>query len=191
MNLDQLVDAELAEASSKSLRADGPLIDVELYFRCGDGLCRSVRGKALVDTGADRTAVEFTEADAAGAKPEGSYHAQGVTSEAITLPVYSLKMRFPGTDLPEVNIESAAATPHLKSQGIVALIGRDVLEQVHLGYNGPTGQFSLSAPRGALEVKASPVSYGVLIGGGVLAGVMAYLLLREPECPPCKVTVKE
>ncbi len=34
-SLDQLVDAELAEASSKTLRADGPLIDVELYFKCG------------------------------------------------------------------------------------------------------------------------------------------------------------
>lgn len=164
------------ELASAALRKDGPLIDVELRATCEDQTpCRPIRGKALIDTGADRSAIELSELE--GALPSGTYWAQGVTSEAIELPVYSLDMGFPGTDLESVRVENAAGTPHLRSQGIVALLGRDVLEHGVLTHDGLRGTFSLTMPGGSTEVRAPSWRLAGIAGTALLLGIAGTLIL--------------
>ena len=170
LNVIQAVDDELA---SSALRSDGPLVDVELRFENEEGeLLPPVYGKALIDTGADRTAIEFASAEVAGAAPVGSLNAQGATSEATTLPMYAVTVGFPGTNT-SVNV-IGAGTPHLTSQGIVALIGRDVLSQSHLTYDGPRGEFALRSPEGHVAVKSSKAALGSIVLAGLLGACFAY-----------------
>lgn len=161
------------ELSRSTLRKEGPLLDVTIH---APGM-EPVTGKALVDTGADRTAVEFSALE--GLEPKHFYHAQGVTSEAITLPVYELELSFPGTKLPKVSIEDVAATPHLASQGLIALLGRDVLEHTRLVYDGPTGEFALATPRTAFKVKSPAVAVSVIVAFAALGAVAVYAFTRE------------
>ncbi len=181
------MNAAYGELSRKSLRQDGPTIDVTLLAKCEGGRdCAPVRGKALIDTGADRTAVEWSGIDAVGAKPQGSYRAQGVTSEAITLPSYPVRVEL-GGDLGSVEVDRAAATPHLKSQGLVALLGRDVLEQAELTYDGPSGTYTLATSGGASRV-TSTSSFTTIAGTvGValaLGAVAAWIFAPACACDP-------
>jgi hypothetical protein len=140
-----------------------------------------VRGRALIDTGADRTAVEWSAIDDVGALPSGTYRAQGVTSEAITLPAYPLRIEF-GDGLGSVELERVAGTPHLKSQGLLALIGRDVLEQGTLSYDGPSGAYTLAMPRGMTRVEADGWRAPLMAAGfAAVFGVFAAWLFA-PTC---------
>lgn len=183
--LDQIVDDHLAA----QLRRDGPLIDVEIHADCGDAVCPPVRGRALVDSGADRTAVEFTELDPR-ARSTGTYWAQGVTSEVVPLPIYPLRVSIPGGG--SVEVDRAAATPHLRSQGLIALIGRDVLGRGQFAYDGPSGRWSLSLPRGRTHVGEPTNLLPWAIGGGaLLAAVGAWFLWPDarPSSAPMQKTV--
>src|SRR5512143_1826172 len=81
------------ELTRQALRKDGPLIDVTVHTTCASGRpCPPVRGKALIDSGADRTALELSEFE--GVEPAGVYHAQGVTSESVALPVFPARLEF-------------------------------------------------------------------------------------------------
>ncbi len=57
--------------------------------------------------------------------------------------LYPARLVFPGTTLPSIDFSSVVGS-QLSAQGIVALIGRDVLQHFLLVYNGPAGMFSLS-----------------------------------------------
>lgn len=59
------------------------------------------------------------------------------------MPLHPLRFSFPGTDLPPITFRRVAGSA-LQSQGIVALLGRDVLANFILVYNGPAGTFSLA-----------------------------------------------
>jgi hypothetical protein len=182
-HISRLVDGELAKASASSLREEGPLVDVALHLTREDGTeLPPVYGKALVDTGADSTAVDFTSLSPE-AHATGSIQAQGVTSESITLPIYKVTLSFPGTTLATFDVERTAATPHLKSQGVVALIGRDVLSKARLTYDGPKGVFALKASKGRVSITSPPVAIGTTVLGLGMLGTIAYLLLREPKKP--------
>ena len=101
-----------------------------------------VSGLALIDTGATSTCIDdetarqlqlpaidvVTVASASHASARQSVHP--VQIELVGWPI-----RF---DAPR-----AIAAP-LRIQGILVLIGRDVLQHTILVYNGPTGSFSLS-----------------------------------------------
>jgi hypothetical protein len=52
-------------------------------------------------------------------------------------------MSFPGTQLPGLEFSSLIGSV-LAAQGIVGLLGRDVLSHFLLVYNGPAGMFSLA-----------------------------------------------
>jgi len=175
-------DVSVDELAAQSLRQDGPLLDVELYAMCEDGsLCPPVQGKALVDTGADHTAVDTSAL--AGARTSGSYLAQGATSEAVRLPIYDVLLGFPGTTLEDVVVEHAAGTAHLKSQGLVALLGRDVLERGVLTHDGPAGAFSLRLPGGRAEVRSTPLAGLAAAGLGAIAFGAAVMWILTPPCP--------
>ena len=166
------------EIAAKDLRRAGPVLDVDLEFECNRPPCPKRRGKALVDTGASGTAIEFDLTE--DVEPNGNFMAQGVTSKLQSFPTYPVHMTFPGSKLPQVDVGRAIGSPHLKSQGIVALIGRDVLEQAHLTYDGPGGEFVLEAEGETLAVKPSGAKFATAFVVALSASVLAYLLLKKP-----------
>jgi hypothetical protein len=61
---------------------------------------------------------------------------------STTQNVYPIQIEVVGLPI-AINAPRAIGAP-LQSQGILVLIGRDVLQHCVLVYNGPTGSFSLS-----------------------------------------------
>ena len=64
------------------------------------------------------------------------------THENETVPIYAGKFRIGGLPI-EIETRSAYGA-NLRSQGLVVLIGRDVLEKCVLVVNGLDGSFSLA-----------------------------------------------
>jgi hypothetical protein len=117
----------------------------------------------MVDTGADRTAVALDTV--AGARPVGHFAALGVTGGETRLPTYGVRLSFPGTSLPEVKVPEAAASPHLRDQGLDVLLGRAELDGGRLVYDGRTGQWGMSL---AERASASGASFAAPEGAGAL-----------------------
>ena len=167
--------------AAEALQKEGALLDVEVHARRADGTaCPPVRGRALIDPGADRSA--FDSAALECAAPAGSYWAQGVTSESVELPMYDVTLVLPGTSIEPVVVEHAAGTPHLASQGLVGLVGRDVLQHGALAYDGLSGTYALSLPGGTHTARASGAAMPVLAVLGALALGAAGAWLLVPGC---------
>lgn len=99
-------------------------------------------GNALVDTGAsctcvDRDVIKKLMIPSIGI--ERVYTPQGNEEQHK----YPVRVAFPGTTLPFVEFGSAYGAV-LKEQGIIALIGRDLLVHFSLAYNGPGGFVTLA-----------------------------------------------
>ncbi len=56
---------------------------------------------------------------------------------------YPARIQFPGTPLPAITFTFVIGA-NLTGQGLMALIGRDVLQHFVIVYNGPIGQIILS-----------------------------------------------
>lgn len=99
-------------------------------------------GTALLDTGASRTCVDrdvIQRLNIPSIGIERVYTPQG-SEEQYKYPV---RVSFPGTPLPSVDFGSAYGAT-LKEQGIIALIGRDLLAHFVFTYNGPGGFITLA-----------------------------------------------
>jgi hypothetical protein len=128
------------------LMQDGPLLDVEIHvpLALADLLTQQkkpvpkpVAGKAMIDTGASISAVDDSVITSLGVQPVGI--ATVLTpSGGAQQNQYPVRFMFPGTGLPGLNVNLAIGSI-LRSQGIVALIGRDALSDVVFIYNGPGG----------------------------------------------------
>lgn len=99
-------------------------------------------GYALLDSGAsntciDRNIVEELEIPAIGIQE--IYTPQGSQKQNK----YPAKISFPGTSLPPVEFGSVYGST-LKNQGLIALIGRDLLSHFTFTYNGPGGFITLA-----------------------------------------------
>ncbi len=182
-----LENAVAAELSSAHLRAKGPIVQATIYGPNG----QSVTGNAMIDTGADSTAVDYNAMVELGLEPTGSMYAQGVTSDGITIPTYALRMSFPGSGFPDAEFDRVAATPHLGPLNLLVLVGRDVLNDAKFAYDGPTGRFAFGAAESGadlllVEPSGPPLkalALGLVFAGAI--GFMVYKLKPEPPCPPC------
>lgn len=137
--------------NSQLLAVRGPVLQVEIhlptplaqhYQTTGRTLPQPTVGLAMVDTGASKTCVDAEVIVAMAVPPlnEIQIHTPaGLTSQYL----YPARLVFPGTPLPSIDFSSVVGS-QLSAQGIVALIGRDVLQHFLLVYNGPAGMFSLS-----------------------------------------------
>lgn len=103
---------------------------------------KSIEGYALIDTGATSTCLDVQSASEAGLPIVGSGKMLTATEE-VTVPILAGVLSFPFPDFPSVNITRAYGV-NLKSQGLIALIRRDLLMRSILIMNGPDGSFSLS-----------------------------------------------
>jgi hypothetical protein len=83
----------------------------------------------------------------------------------VDLPVLPLRVEFPGGT--SVEVDEAAGTPHLRAQGLLALLGRDVLGEGRLAYDGPSGTWALDLPSGATRVTAGPPAWPLAVLGAL------------------------
>jgi hypothetical protein len=135
----------------QALAVRGPVLQVEihlptplaqLYQNRGTALPQPSVGLAMVDTGASKTCVDGHVISAMSVPPLNRIEIHtpgGLTNQYL----YPARFVFPGTQLPPIDFSSVIGS-ELAAQGIVALIGRDVLQHFLLVYNGTAGMFSLS-----------------------------------------------
>jgi hypothetical protein len=101
-----------------------------------------VSGRALIDTGASITCVDAEAARQAGLAMVGTGTMTSATHANEVVPVFAGRLTIEPASI-TVN-SNRAFGPNLKNQGLIALIGRDLLANCVLVYNGPDGSFSLS-----------------------------------------------
>lgn len=138
------------QISPRLLRNGGPRVTVEVhisqvlagYFsQRGQPVPGPISGLALFDTGASISAVDTETIANLGLNPVGvaSVHTPaGIVSQNL----YPVTFLFPAIN----NLRAAFNTvigAELRSQGIIALVGRDFLSNCLMVYNGPAGIYSI------------------------------------------------
>jgi Aspartyl protease len=108
---------------------------------------QSVRG--LVDTGASHTCVDPTVLQALQLSPTGSIpmHTPSTGGVPVSADTYDVGLAIPGAPGSSPFLLSnmqVSASDLATGQGIHVLVGRDVLSQFIMTYNGVTGLFMLS-----------------------------------------------
>lgn len=98
-------------------------------------------GTAMIDTGAFRTAIDESAIIALGIQPTGQAMIGGQGGPKLQN-LYQVEVAFPGSPFPKLPMEVIGV--QIKDQGIVGLIGRDILRYCVLVYNGQQGSWSLS-----------------------------------------------
>jgi hypothetical protein len=118
----------------------------------GEPVPEPKHGLALIDTGASISGVDNGIIEALGVKPVGSVKLVSAKGGALHL-LYPATFSFPGTPLPGINFERVAGVElqepqasdtQVKGPPLIAIIGRDVLRQCLLIYNGYLGYITLS-----------------------------------------------
>jgi len=137
--LQSSMDRANADIASGVLRSRGPIVQVAVHGPNG-----VYEGDGLIDTGADHTTIDERVFQKIGLKPVGTSLGQGVTSGKMVLPLYKVRLTFPGTKFPAANFEKIPSVPNLLDIGLVALIGRDVLANSNLLYRGSDGFFAMA-----------------------------------------------
>ena len=106
----------------------------------GQVLPQPVQGMALIDTGASATCIDRQAAERAGLNIVESGPMASATDVEI-VPIYAARLDvlgFPGWDA------LRAYGANLATHDLIALVGRDVLMDSVLIYNGPDGSFSIA-----------------------------------------------
>jgi predicted aspartyl protease len=97
-------------------------------------------GLALIDTGASNTCIDEQAAKELGLPVIDVGSMQSASHEKYPCNIYPVQIITPVVTLNSARTMGA----NLASQGLLVLIGRDVLAACNLFYNGPSGQFTLS-----------------------------------------------
>ncbi len=100
-----------------------------------------VNGTALVDTGASITCVNEASARRAGLAVVDQGLMTSASHSYHQVPIFAGEIEIPNFGTIQIN---GAMGAQLDDQGLVALIGRDILQKVILVYSGVDGSFSLS-----------------------------------------------
>jgi hypothetical protein len=107
-----------------------------------------VVGRFLIDTGASHTNMDDEIAAKLKIKPVDfvSVHTPSTNGVPVQVPVYAVDLIMPGRPGKPMHIVRSAfvSCSHFKSQGIDGLIGRDVLSEIVLIYDGPGQTCTLS-----------------------------------------------
>jgi predicted aspartyl protease len=139
--------AQLSPAIALQLR--GPIIQVSVTIEqnAGKGLLSQGKalpvpksGLALIDTGATGTCIDDQAAKELGLPVIDVAKMTSATHKDQSCNVYPVQINLPSVVLNSPRTMGAALAP----QGLLVLIGRDVLQNCTLFYNGPTGQITLS-----------------------------------------------
>lgn len=129
----------------------GPIVQVTVsvgqqiatqVLQSGGTLPQPVSGLALIDTGATTTCVDEDAAKKMQLPVIDVVKVASASHAAAEQNVYPIQIEVVGLPI-TVNAPRAIGAP-LQPQGVLVLIGRDVLQHCVLVYNGPAGSFSLS-----------------------------------------------
>ena len=124
------------QPSAASLRGTGAVLRAEISVQPAlaaklekDGVATPapVVGKALIDTGAGATAIDVSVCATLDIAPVGVKQV-GTAGGQTAQPPFPVSLHLPGTGLPRFDISPAIGCD-LSGQGILALIGRDVLSR--------------------------------------------------------------
>lgn len=138
------------------LSSSGPIIDVlvgtsiprqDALRLAGLPIPPTKSGKFLIDTGASCTCIDITLMNSLGVTPTGSTSIQTPSTNggSHNCNLYDVMLFLPNGSQGGHLIEALPIVEtHLSSQGIDGLIGRDVLDQCTLIYNGTARMYSLS-----------------------------------------------
>jgi hypothetical protein len=116
--------------------------------KAGQPVPPSIPVRALIDTGASSTCIDSSLVGPLGITPTGTIPIHTPTTGGVphVANQYDVGLMIPGgpTDPPLVQITLPVTDHALAVQGIQALIGRDVLAQCLLSYNGVMRLFTLA-----------------------------------------------
>ncbi len=141
--------------ASALLQARGPLMPIEVHappavLQLAQTQAQTpssappppATGLALLDTGASATVVDENVLLALGVNPIGTTTVLTPSGAEQQL-AYPAEIEFAG--MPgRIQFASVLGSKHLAAQGIIALIGRDVLSNALLVFNGPAGMFTIA-----------------------------------------------
>lgn len=143
--------SKIAIPPQAALLQRGPVVQVSVtvgqalaqqVLQKGGTVPPPVTGLALIDTGATSTCVDEEAAQRLPLPATDVVTVASASHPATQQNVYPIQIEVVGLPI-AVNAPRAIGAP-LKAQGILLLIGRDVLQHTVLIYNGPTGAFTLS-----------------------------------------------
>lgn len=137
--------------SRSSLLYRGPVIQVTLEFpesisrqliQEGKKVSEPISGWALIDTGASSTSIDDNSAQKLGLPVIDRGKLTSATHSDINVNIYPALIAF--TNTPIKVISQRAIGANLASQNLIALLGRDILQNFTLFYNGAIGQITIS-----------------------------------------------
>jgi predicted aspartyl protease len=136
---------------------DGPVIDLGIWMARPLAHAMVAQGRmvpppqtirALIDTGADRTAIHPSALALIASPPSGTIRVRrpGSTTAIRRVNLHDVRLAFGGavtspTRSSWVEVESAAVVP--ADPGVLALIGRDMLAHCQFVYDGLKGELLL------------------------------------------------
>lgn len=132
------------------LVAGGPIVPVTItvlddvqrsQVKLGSPAPKPVTGFALIDTGATCSCFDNSSALKAGLPTVGKSKMATASHPENDAPLYAGKLLLPGLN---VDLEAGFGVELSGIDGVVALIGRDLLKNAIFVYNGPDGTFTLA-----------------------------------------------
>ncbi|MYF02677.1 MAG: hypothetical protein F4227_06845 [Gammaproteobacteria bacterium] len=128
---------------AEALRVRGPCVEATLTYSDAhqqalantEKEIRSIGGVVMFDTGASFSCFDQHAANTIGLPIVGRSNLTSASHSNTIMPVYNGKLVIPGLN---INSDSFVGA-NLASQGLIALIGRDVLRAGTLFYNGSEG----------------------------------------------------
>jgi len=141
----------MALPGAQALVQRGPIINVTVGLERsmataligqGSKVPTPISGLALIDTGASVTCIDNSKAIELGLPVVDTVKMMSASHDAIDQPAYPIHIEIIGTAI-QFSLPKAMGA-NLAPQGLLALIGRDVLSLFTMFYNGQTGQITLS-----------------------------------------------
>lgn len=135
---------------SVALLHRGPCVQASVYVadtiakeirERGEELPDPIHGHALIDTGASATCIDESAANELGVPATDRVKIASASHAQTEQAVYPISIQLSGLITIQV---PRAISAQLSNQGLILLIGRDVLQHCTLFYNGPSGQLTIS-----------------------------------------------
>ena len=124
-----------------AVQIEVPLALAQQLAAAGQPAQASVTGLGLIDTGATISAVDASVISKLGVNPVGIANV-GTASGPQQQYVYPIRIVL--TQLGLAIDYSQVTGANLSGQNLVALLGRDFLQNILLIYDGPSGEFTIS-----------------------------------------------
>lgn len=132
----------------ESLHISGPVLEASLTASDAQQQAlieqgkqvKSITGRAMFDTGASVSCFDISAAQEIGLAIISIGRMASASHAGIQVPVYTGKLVLPKLN---INIQPAMGA-NIASQGIIALIGRDVMRHGAFYYSGIDGSFSFA-----------------------------------------------